>query len=354
MIRVLLATVLAAAMALPASAAPADALSRLVRSRATSAFRGEQIIATWDGTQPQTTFVRIEHDPPGWTRLEYRPVGSSARRVVLRHDAQEIQYDPRTRRGTRRTRLPDTDDDVETNHLAWLAANYRLTAAPTELLGRPVERIDMQPLVPDRPSRRIYVDNATGVVLRSERVSDDGRLGEVTAFIAFEPMPRGWRLNVSAPAGLRLSAETEMRPIAPAQAAAVAGQALVRFVPPAGFHLTGLYRTGGRHPVIQSVYSDGLSTLVLTQRPGISAHPPQDSRLIETSGGPVWVHSMGLRTMAHWASSGWLLTLVGDLSSETMIVAAQHTGVSPPPRLLDRLLGWVGRLRAQWSARSVP
>lgn len=344
MIRILLATVLAGAMALPASAAPADILARLVRSRATSAYRGEQIIATWDGSQTQTTFVRVEYDPPGWTRLEYRPMGSSALHVVLRHDAQEIQYDPLTRRGTRRTRLPDTDDDVEMSHLSWLAANYRVNAAPAELLGRPVARIDIRPLAPDRPSRHIYVDDATGVVLRSERVAPDGRVGEMSTFVAFAPMARGWRLNVRIPSGLRLAAEAQMRPIAPAQAAGLAGQPLARFTPPAGFHLTGVYLARSRPPVIQSVYTDGLSTLVLTQRPGSSARAPRESRLVQTGGGPMWIHSMGLRTLVHWASSGWLLTLVGDLSPDTMIATAQHTGVSPAPRLLDRLLGWMREL----------
>ncbi len=344
MIRILLATVLAAAMALPASAAPADVLARLVRSRATSAYRGEQIIATWDGSQTQTTFVRVEHDPPGWTRLEYRPIGSSARRVVLRHDAQEIEYDPQTQQGTRRVRLPDIDEDVETSHLAWLAANYHITAAPDELLGRPVARIDIRPLTSDRPSRRIYVDNATGVVLRSERIGPDGRIGEASTFVAFEPMPRGWRLDVRVPSGLHLTAEPQMRPITSAAAARLVAQRPARFTPPAGFHLTEVYLARREPPVIQSVYTDGLSTLVLTQRPGSSARAPQESRLVQTDSGPMWIHSMGLRTLVHWASSGWLLTLVGDLSPDTMVAVAQRTGVSPAPRLLDRLLGWMREL----------
>jgi len=348
MIRILLATVLATALAAPASAAP-DVLSRLVRSRETSAYRGEQIIATWDGEQTRATLVRIEHDPPGWTRLEYRPVGSTARRVILRRGATEIQYDPATMEGTARRRGAASDDDVETTHLAWLRENYRMTVSPAQILGRPAQRVDLAPRTGDRPRRRLYVDDATGTILRSERATADGRLGEVSAFIVFEPMPRGWRAGVTPPPRLKLAVEPEPRPVTPGEAARIAGRAPVAFSAPSGFHLLGLFRLDRTPPVFQSVYSDGLSTLVLTQRPGLAPRPPQESRLVETGGGPVWLHTIGLRTLAHWTSSGWLLTLVGDVTPEAMVTAARQTGVSPPPRLLDRLLHWVSSLR-----RSLP
>ena len=49
----------------------------------------------WEDGGTQVTLGRIEHDPPGWTRLECAPVGTSRRWVVIRQGIVEIQYDPR-------------------------------------------------------------------------------------------------------------------------------------------------------------------------------------------------------------------------------------------------------------------
>lgn len=345
MMRTLLATMIAAAFTLPAAAAPPDVLSQLISAPQASAYHGEQIIATWDGTQTQTTLVGIEHDPPGWTRLEYAPVGSAARRVVLRHDRTEIQYDPATLRGTQRSRLPEIDDDVEAAHVAWLSSNYQIRVTPARMLARPVRRVDLQPRAADRPSRRLYVDLATGIVLRSERAAPDGRVGEITSFVGFEPMPRGWRRGATPRENLQLSLERGPRAVTEEEAARLAAQKPVAFAAPPGFHPLGLYVIRDRPSVFQRVYSDGLSTLVLTQRPGGMAHAPEASRRVDTGGGPVWIHALGLRTLAQWSSSGWVLTLVGDVTVDTMVAAARETGVSPRARLIDRLLHWLRRGR---------
>jgi len=343
MTSVLIAAALAAVLALPLQAA--DILSRLVQSQQTSAYRGEQMVATWDGKQSQTTLVRTEHDPPEWTRLEYAPVGSSAGRVILRHGGAEIQYDPRSMVGTTRRRPAESGDDVETTHLAWLRSSYAVTSRPVRLLGRPAHRVDFSPRSADRPSRRLYVDDATGAILRSERTAQDGRLGEITVFITFEPMARGWRAGMAPPSNLKLTPERDSRPVTAADAERITGQKLVTFTPPAGFHLLGLFRVEEHPAVLQSVYSDGISTLVLTQRRGRTPHPPGETRVVETGGGPVWLHVMGLRTLAHWTSSGWLLTLVGDIAPDAMVTAARGTGVSPAPRILDRLVHWLRTVR---------
>jgi len=323
------------------SAAP---LIHAVQAQATTAYRGEEILATWHGDGTQVTLGRVEHDPPGWTWLDYTPVGSSRRLVVLRHGAQEIQYDPATRTGTRSIRLDSDDDAFATSHLPWLLANYHVTATPGELLGRRTDRILLSPLIEDRPARRLDVDQQTGVILRSERLGPNGRLTQVTAFVTFEVMPQGWRADARLPRDLRLVDQPRAQRVTPQEAVRRLGGLPVEVAAPPGFHRVASYLTQGRDSALQTVYSDGLSVLVLSAQRGTLARPPAGSRVVQREGGPLWVREVGGHTLVHWAYSGWLLTMVGDVSADGLLQSAERTGVARAPRLVDHLQAWLRSL----------
>src|SRR2546426_1022306 len=203
LVRVALLWVLVGAMAAPARAGPIpQPLLQAVRARAAVAYRGEQIVVAWEGAaKAQASLVRIEHDPPAWTRLDYVPLGPSLRWTVIRRDTVEIRFDPLRLTGTTGPRASTDEDAFETVHLPWLLENYRIATAQDALLGRKVTRVELVPAAGDRPTHRLTVDDETGVVLRSERIGPDGSLGEVTAFLQFEIMPVGWRRNATMPAG---------------------------------------------------------------------------------------------------------------------------------------------------------
>lgn len=339
------AAVLVLALGLPARGALSPApLLRAIRARTTAAYRGEQIVATWNGDTTQVILVHVEHDPPAWSRLDYGPVGSSRRWTILRQGSDEIQYDPVTHAGTRTTRLPTDDDAFTTNHLPWLLENYRLAFSGGTLLARKTDRVEMRPVANDRPSRRIEIDEETGVILRSERIGVDGRLGEVTAFISFETMPAGWRKDTAPPRNLALTRQPRIRTVTLAEAAQALGGTPVEVATPPGFHRVADYLTENPGPVLQTVYSDGLNTLVVYHRRGAVASPNAGSRVIQTRDGPVWVQQLGLRSLAHWSHAGWQLTVVGDVSVESLVQAAERTGVASAPRIWERLLHWLRSL----------
>ncbi len=339
-----LAAVLLAVLPIPARAAAAPApLLRAARAPSEVAYAGEQMVVTWDGRDVSASLVRVEHDPAGWTRLDYRPVGSASRWTVLRRGEEEIRFDPVQRTGTRMTSLSNDGEAFETNHLPWLLENYRITTAAADELGRQATRLEFVPVTADRPARRIVVDDATGVVMRSVRVGQGGQVGEVTAFLAFEVKPVGWRSQATPPADLRLQQRATPRPAA-GDAASVLGGPPVQVVVPPGFHEVGEYVSAGDDPALQFVYSDGLTTLVVYQRRGAIASPPQGSRVTYAAGGPVWVHTFGLRTLAHWSHAGRVITVVGDVSPQSLLAAAERTGVASTPRLWDRLLAWFSSL----------
>ncbi len=325
-----------------ASVGVPPALVEAARAPAHVAYTGEQVIVTWDGRNVSASLVRIEYDPAGWSRLDYRAVGPAGRWTVWRRGADEIRFDPLRRTGSRTTRLPIDGDAMTGSHLPWLMENYRISTRPDSLLGRRATRMDFVPLAGDRPARRIDVDNATGVVLRSERLGPAGRIGETTIFLAFEVKPVGWRSGEAPPSDLRLVERPAPRPAG----STASGYPPLRVALPTGFHKVGEYLTAGSDPVRQTVYSDGAATLVVYQRRGAVAAPPQGSRVVNTAGGPVWVHTFGLRTLVHWAHDGRIVTVVGDVSPQSLLTTAERTGVASTPRLWDRLVAWVAHLIA--------
>ncbi len=327
----------------PAHAATAPtSLSQAVRARSTVAYQGEQIVVTWEGTtHAVASLVRVEYDPPDWTRLDYLALGPSRRLTLIRRAASEIRFDPVRLTGTTATGLSYDEDTFETAHLPWLLENYGITMAPDELLGRKATRIELVPTVPDRPTRRLVVDDATGVVLRSERIGPKGSLGEVTTFLRFEVMPVGWRKNTAVPSGLRLTPQPAVRAATAAEVASALAGPPVEVIVPEGFHKTGDYLTGEIPPVVQTVYSDGLSTLVVYQRRGAVARPPEGSQVVRTASGPIWVQRLGLRTLVHWSHAGRILTMVGYVSRTSLQAAAVRTGIASTPRIWDRLVAWL-------------
>ncbi len=336
------ALLLVAALVRPAAAAPAPPpeLLRAVQAPQRVAYRGELVVSTWDSAGVHTTLVTVEHDPPDWSQFEYRPVGSTRRWMVLRRGSVVIQFDPAARSGTRRERQPSDEDALLSNHLPWLLANYHITASPGVVLGRAVSHLEFAPQIADRPARRMDVDGVTGVVLRSERTTADGRLGEFSAFIAFEPMPRGWRAH-AAPAGLQLRVEPSAQTLTGEAAARRFVARPVEFVSPEGFHRVADYMTDERGPVLHTMYTDGLGVIVVSQHRGTLARPPRGSQAVRMGGGMVWTQEMGLRTLVHWTRDGWVLTAVGDVNAESLLRSVRATGSAPAPRLIDRLVAWV-------------
>ncbi|HVH31187.1 MAG TPA: hypothetical protein VNA31_05930 [bacterium] len=325
---------------LSAATAPAP-LVQSVRARSTVAYQGEQIVVTWEGTtHTVASLVQVEHDPPDWTQLEYLALGPSRRFTVIRRPGSEIRFDPVRRTGTSATGLNSEEDTFESAHLPWLLENYGITTIPDELLGRRATRIVLVPEIADRPSRTLVVDDATGVLLRSERVGPRGSLGEVTTFLRFEVKPAGWRKMASVPTGLRLTPQLAVRAATVEQIARVLGGPPVQVAVPEGFHKTGDYLTGEGPPVVQ-IYSDGLTTLVVYQRRESVARPPEGSHLVATSSGPIWVQRLGLRTLVHWSHAGKNVTVVGYATPTSLQAAAERTGIAAAPRLWDRLMTWL-------------
>jgi negative regulator of sigma E activity len=332
---------LAALLAAPGQERTPEVLARAVAARGQAAYAGEQLVAVWDGDRAYTALVHVQHDPAGTTRLVYRGPGSGTRRVVWHVGDRTVEYDPHTRRGRAyRSYEPPVPSQAQ---LAWLARNYSLTSTPVQVLGRPAVHVRVTPKRPGRPRADLRVDSRTGVVLRSERVSPDGKHRELSAFLSFVPRPVGWMRWFRVPQNLQLEQEPLLQRAREEEVVSRLGRPLPAVWLPSDFLPLTDFLLDPRTGVARRLYSDGLTTLVLSFRRAAGPLPPVGSRVVFRGGGPVWVRSLGLQNTLHWAYGGWAFTLVGDLSVEALLEVADRTGVQPAPSVLDNLLRWLGQ-----------
>jgi hypothetical protein len=261
------------ALVLPAYAAPPTASAERLLIAAlrgpTKPFEGRQRATVTLDAGPISSDIRIFGDGRGRIRREYES-GSAAGVISLQAEGSVWQ-----RAGEAEwTQLPGSP--METDPAASAAAirqNYRVEVGPeTRLLNRPVAPIRIEPRQKYNPSRRLWLDIQTGMILRDELYAPDGRLRSATVFtfIAFRPQP----------ANLFTPPAEHQHPslIGPASFSARRSRAEVEsetgrpvFLPayiPAGYRvaLYGVMQTGSGRKMPAVRYSDGLAAFTVFQR----------------------------------------------------------------------------------------
>jgi hypothetical protein len=154
-------------------------------------------------------------------------------------------------------------------------------------------------------------------------------------------MSKGWRGKTDLPHDLRLAERPRARKVTLEEAARRFGAVPPEVKTPGGFRPVAHYLVQNRHLTLQTVYSDGLSVLLVTMQRGVLPRPPKGSRLVQGSLGPLWGRRFGQSALVHWAYRGWVLTMVGDVSSESLVWAAERTGVAGTPRVYEHIGAWL-------------
>ncbi|TMI80537.1 MAG: hypothetical protein E6H03_08205 [Bacillati bacterium ANGP1] len=176
-----------------ASAPPDPALSWL-RTGATAprrvSYAGTKAITLWGG-RVEASQVRIYHEAPNATRLEYLAAGAQPRRIVIINGRQAIEYIPAQNRLVARS-APAADEERLTQALLpHIRDNYNVGIDPADqVAGRRALVLDVKSKLPGRPSLRLWVDAEKGLILRFERYGPDGTLQESSAFlkVQFDPV----------------------------------------------------------------------------------------------------------------------------------------------------------------------
>jgi len=157
------------------------------RAERTSRYTGvKQIWACCSGAARQDPdyrrSVRIWHDGPGRTRLEFVREEGGPARVVVENGIHRWFYSPRLKQWRAVSwREPES-------RLNLLLKNYRVLPGPIDIVaGRRALQVDVEPRYPGNPRKRVWLDLATGIALRTDLYNSTGRLVSRSEFLQFAP-----------------------------------------------------------------------------------------------------------------------------------------------------------------------
>ncbi len=311
-----------------------------LRSAATApqrvSYQGTKTVTVWTGgaTGAQASQVRVYHEAPNRTRLEYLPAGTQPERIVVITGAEAVELIPSRNQVVRRP-APAADEEVLTRQiLPQIRANYVVQFGGADsVAGRPTRIIDVQSRFPGRPRVRIWVDTQTRLILRFERYGPANVLREASAFLNIDVNPS---LNaalpqslfaITPPPGAQITQRPDGAGMTRDQIARQVGftPQLPAYLPP-GYHLAGSRVSMIRGtPTATFAFTDGVSTLTLFESRG-PIGPPPNGRQVRIGGEEGTVVPRGIATLLHWNSGGISFTLVGDLRQDELI----RVGASVP------------------------
>jgi outer membrane lipoprotein-sorting protein len=198
-------------------------------------------------------------------RAEYLS-GASAGRVVIDDGQRLYQIDTRLKTVLR------SDAFHEPTRENLLLKNYTARFAGTaEVAGRKCDIVVVSSSRPGTPSRKVWIDKATALILRNEQYDHTGTLSSVTVYESLDLTPKldpslfrppsGWKVTEVTTGAHKHYSRQEMAKL-------VGFEVAVPSYVPAGFVLDG-YHLGecrGGVPYEHTRYVDGLNSFSIIQR----------------------------------------------------------------------------------------
>ena len=251
--------------------------------------------------------------------------------------------------------LPAADLAKAHKGLDRLASKYDVQVLSSEsLLDRPSTRLQILRESDGELVERLWIDDASGLLLRRETYDGEGELLRMVAYLKLDLRPDGRSVEgVHATRGQRPAQERREQDVTEVDDV---GRAALRdagwTIPDA---LPGDYATEGSYAVsagetqpLQTVYSDGLYTVSLFEQRG-SLDPttlPEGAQITSAYGFPSYTWPGAVPTRVVWEAGGTTWSLVGDAPPDQMreIITALPRPV--PDGFFPRLGRGFGRL---WS-----
>ncbi len=326
-------------------------------------YQGTKTVTVWAGTV-QASQVRVYHQAPDQTRLEYLAAGNQPERIVVITGRAETDFIPSTNQFVRRQAPAPDEEGLTRQVLPQILENYDVQFEGAETVaGRPTRIIDVRSKFPGRPHLRIWIDTQSRLILRFERYGPAGALREASAFLSIQlnPALSPDLFTVTPPPG----AQVQTRP--PGGPGGGGGGRLtieqiaqrVGFVPQLPAYLPSGYRLAGSRvsnirgaPTATFAFTDGISTLTLFESRGAIA-PPQSGRKVRVGSSEGTAVPRGVATLLHWNSGGISFTLVGDVSQDELVRVGASIPSGGTSRSLPGLTAWL-RLPAAEAAQGVP
>jgi hypothetical protein len=298
--------------ALPAGADEAAAVALLERAgqaAAAESLTGMVVVEWHDGRRSRTAQVPVQA-AGGVFRVGDEVAGSGARRLVKGPDGWLTLW--------RR-------DVVALGPSP--AKKYDLSVGPgPSVAGRATDVVEVRAASGAAPVERLYLDQASGLLLRRELL--DAR-GEPYRSLRFVSLRAAEGVPVSAPSRSAVDDPGEAGQLdAPYRSPRTLGD---------GYRLVGAYKKSPS--VIHLFYSDGLHGLsVFEQRGHLSASAmPAGGRRVEVDGRTVRSWSTPAGETVVWESDGVVYTVVSDASRADVAAAVSDLPHSERPKRLRRV-----------------
>ena len=228
---------------------------------------------------------------------------------------------------------------VDDELLALLERNYRLTGTGGSSVAGRSATVVTATHDGSSPAARWWIDDATGIVLWQETYAKDGSVDLSFGFTSVSVSRRDTilahlppRLAVPRPStSLTLSAAADLNASGWSCPRKLAGLSLVRL----------RSDRAGNPDTVHLVYSDGLTTVSVSQQRGRLAHIPQGTQWDATLGAYV---RRGASDVVAWQSGEVVFTVVtygaGGVLAEA-VTSLPHDGAGTPTTL--------GRIKAGWA-----
>lgn len=246
-------------------------LTRMHTAARQSNYQGTLVVSR--GGQMMSS--RVAHFCEGTQSFERVDVLDGKSRHVLRHNDQVLTVWPAERTATleERQSAPTTAGPQGVD--ARLLAHYDVFAeGRSRVAGHDATMLLLRPRDSWRFAQRLWLEQASGLVLRTDVMASDGRVLESTAFsdvaLAVKPQPQQITAPMKRLEGLRVVRSASSR-------TALEAEGWRMKSPPPGFQSVNCVRRTWRaepptaeqadHPVLQAIYSDGLTHVSLFLEP---------------------------------------------------------------------------------------
>lgn len=294
-------------------------------------YQGVQLTTAWYGSRSESFLQLVSHQAPNRYRIEYQSPPASQGQVVIYDGVTFWEYRPALGRATSRPfsaavdAFPGAAEPLEV-----FKSNYRVSLqGPGVVAGRSCRVLKVVSARSGLAVRRIWVDNSTGLALRTDDLNLDGTIASTTEFreIKFFPHLEPGLFTPRFPGGTGVSQVPRAQRLATLeQADTRLGTRLLRAgVLPRGYRLQSIrIINSGPAAVGMLQFTDGLRHLTLFQEKGSARNValPGGKRL-QRQGFDGLVGSRGNTLILVWKDSSLVLTLMGETGLPDLLAMAR-------------------------------
>lgn len=320
-----LTLVLLSALAVPATTpvarAVAEGLETQLPSPVPIAYRGRKVVVNFTRHGPQVSSLSVLCQPGGGERRELHATHG----VFVTDGESAWQYLPERGVVLKRPARGEGGEVLRAEQLQRALASYTVrVAAAGQVAGRRSRFLEFLPRqAGSRPRRLVWIDDETGLILRTEVYGTDSSLSWLSVFEELEYLPTldAANFKMHVPSGVRVEATASLPCLEPAAAAHVAGMpvALPVYLPEGFVRQCVRARRQPGYSEIQVIFGDGLTMLSMfesTRFREAAGHVEGPTVAIGQATGR-W-HKLGLLNGISWRAPWAYMALLGELSPEEL------------------------------------